>query len=384
MRRRPRAMMSCSATHPTGRHSATRSDGRLTAAFGAGTTDPAALLMLESHRLTKPGGWNGMIVPKAFTYASNWSRVRSLLLDDLTALVDAGKAWPDVKLEQVLYFLRKGQPSLQYASAHRHQEHFRPGASVPKSLCAEFSFLILGIEPKDLVIARKLLRGGLFIADFMTNVRGVLLRDSPNPRGGTLRIIGGKQVQRYRLLGQKGFMRHDPCIPWRATATPGSILVQNIVAHVQNPRACLKIIGTVVKRAEAKNLVLLDTVNQLGNLSSLSSYFLLGLLHSRLISWYVYHFIFAGAIRTMHFDGPVTKRIPVPQLDVTKSAGRKMHDQIVSVVQELRLLHEQQDLASTGQGGFDRPIVRAEQKLNGLIYQLFELSTDEIAHVEGS
>jgi len=33
-------------------------------------------------------------------------------------------------------------------------------------------------------------------------------------------------------------------------------------------------------------------------------------LNSKLINWYAYRFIFGKAIRTMHFDSPVTSRIP--------------------------------------------------------------------------
>src|SRR5262249_1815111 len=113
--------------------------------FRAGTTETAALLMLQSWELTRPGGWNAFIVPKSFTYASTWKKVRDLLLDDITELVDVGKVWTDVRLEQVIYLLRKQQPSTAYSSRARQGERFFHVARIAKTDCHSFGFYLNGV-----------------------------------------------------------------------------------------------------------------------------------------------------------------------------------------------------------------------------------------------
>jgi hypothetical protein len=71
--------------------------------FNAGNTDTAALFMLYARKLSKTSGKNGFIIPKAFTYASNWQTVRDILLPDIEKIADCGKVWQNVKLEMSIY-----------------------------------------------------------------------------------------------------------------------------------------------------------------------------------------------------------------------------------------------------------------------------------------
>jgi hypothetical protein len=339
--------------------------------FAVATTDTAALLMVQAHRLTRPGGWNGFIVPKPFTYSSNWTRVRDFLTDELAGLVDAGKAWPEVKLEQVIYFLQKGRTTGRYRSFLREGEAFRELAPVPKSACRVFGFYLNGITPAELALARKMHPVGTFLSDFTTNVRGGMLQRRVRQSGGGFRAIGGKQIRPFCIQGQKGFLSARPS---HACAGPRSILVQNIVAHIARPRPHIQIIGAVVPSREARHLALLDTVNQLRNHSPLSSHYLLAVLSSRLLNWYVYHFIFARAIRTLHFDGPVSRRVPIPELDLTNRKDRRRHGQLTSAAQALASLSRRHAPAAR--------LARLRERIDELVYEIFGLTAAEIRIVE--
>src|SRR5437870_269431 len=83
---------------------------------------------------------------------------------------------------------------------------------------------------------------------------------------------------------------------------PSGLPGPSIAAHTDGAVDHIELIGAVISGKGAGTLVILDTVNPLTNRSPLSSYFLLGLLSSPLLNWYVYRFIFAKAIRTLYFD----------------------------------------------------------------------------------
>jgi N-6 DNA Methylase len=342
----------------------------LARAYDVSTTDTAALFMLLAQRLTRPGGWNGFIVPKPFTYSTNWRQVRARLLAELAGLVDAGKVWPDVKLEQVIYFLQRCSLRRHYRSLSRIQDRFIPLAVVPKHACKTFDFLLNGVTQQELAVAYKMRSTGVFLGDVTANTRGGMLQALVRTRGPGLRVIGGKQIRPFTPQGQKGFLPDGAALPPQAFAQPGSILVQNIVAHIANPHDHIQIIGSIVSQKEASEIALLDTVNQLANRGPWSSHYLLALLSSRLVNWYVYCFIFARAIRTLHFDGPVSRRIPLPALHLGRARERSRHDRLVHLAKALR----------------HRPgeRVRLQQQIDKIVYRLYGLTAAETALVEGT
>ena len=81
-------------------------------------TNTAALFIGLSKHLLKDKGVNGFIIPKSFIYASNWESSRDLMIDDLFELVDCGKVWKEVKLEQVITLFEKGLKNDSYITYH--------------------------------------------------------------------------------------------------------------------------------------------------------------------------------------------------------------------------------------------------------------------------
>jgi len=114
--------------------------------------------------------------------------------------------------------------------------------------------------------------------------------------------------------------------------------------------------------------------------------FLLGLLDSKLMSWYVYRFLFARAIRTMHLDAPITDRIPVPCLSVSQPADKVRHDRMVALVERMLELHKQQAAARTPADRelYARQIQATDKEIDALVYELYGLTEEEIRVVEGS
>ena len=166
------------------------------------------------------------------------------------------------------------------------------------------------------------------------------------------------------MTGEKGFVSSKTRLERNAFVVPESILVQNIIAHIENPVDHIKITAALVDEKLAPTIVILDTVNQLTNQSNLSSYFFLAILNSRLMNWYVYRFIYAKAIRTMHFDGPVTSRIPIPP--VTKET-KSLYDEVVAAAIALQL---------------DQSLEDAE-RIETALYRLYGLSAEDVEVIDG-
>jgi hypothetical protein len=354
----------------------------------SGNTDSAALMMVQAREITKAYGKTGFIIPKAFTYASNWAKLRDVLLPELVCLADVGKGWQNVKLEQVIYVIQRHKQSETYEARHREGEQFVHDLRVPKSACREFGLLINNVTVEELDIARRVKSRSTLLGEIARNSRGATLQQYLVETGPGLRAIGGKQLGRYSISGEKGFVPYEVPIPPNARVEPNAILLQNIVAHIANPVDHIRIIGTMPSTEDCAQMVILDTVNQLTNTAGLSAHFVLGLLLSDLVNWYVYRFIYGGAVRTMHLDGPVTDRIPVPPLDWASAGDREKRNELEVLVQ--RML----DLASQGQrpawgltrGGPGNEIRDLEKSINRIVYDLYGITDSDaeiVSHLPG-
>ena len=334
--------------------------------FNIGTTNTAPLFMMRSLALLRKDGVHGLIVPKSFLFASDWATARGRLLDGLRTLVDCRKVWDDVKLEQVIYIHEHGSVIPKYQNLKRDDRVFNLADHVEKGECRRFAFLLNDLEARELQIAHVMLEPEGMLGFHIKNTRGIGLQGELSGIRGGRTVIGGNNVQRYYLRGNRGFTSSE-AYTQNGVAIPGNILVQNIVAHIVNPVPHIKIIAHLLQVNES-DMLILDTVNQLEIKSeSLTSHFVLALLNSKLMNWYVYRFIFAKAIRTMHFDNPVTDRIPLPNF-----AGQS--DLVDKIVAEVRKIYTHRHANEKS----------SQARIDLYIFQLYGLSAEQIALVEAN
>jgi hypothetical protein len=88
------------------------------------------------------------------------------------------------------------------------------------------------------------------------------------------------------------------------------------------------------------------------------------LLNSKLLCWYVYLFIYAKAIRTMHFDSVSTDRIPIK----------------VAYEKEILLLVDK--ILSTKSINSSTDTTDDEQEIDYWVYKIYGLTYDEVKIVD--
>lgn len=296
-----------------------------TAVFNSNET--AILFIQRGRELLKPNGRQSYIIPKAFTYSSNYSEIRSLIKDELITIVDCHKPWQEVKLEACIFEIEKGKIAEHYKSFTVNSDRFIWLTNTSKSLIDEFEFILNGISDSEIELAKKIKDGNLFFGNISTNKRGTGVQNKLSERG-SFQVIGGIDIERFKLKkSQRGFIENLAEIDDIGRIKDNSVLVQNIVSHITNPVGHIKIIAALPPD-DNKKCVILDTINQFTFREDISAKFCCALLNSKLINWYVYNFIYAKAIRTMHFDNVITNRIPFPKayLERKKSIDEKEID----------------------------------------------------------
>ena len=331
------------------------------------TTETAILFIKKGWDLLHKRGYQSYIIPKSYTFASNYAKIREFTINNLISLVDCGKVWPDVKLEVCIFILTKISETEIYSS-HKvkildNQVIFQ--GYLHKQLAKKFNFLINGLSKEEIKIGLKILETCLTLNDISTNQRGAMIQELVSDEGDR-DVIGGAEVQQYGIKGIKGKVYLKDVNEEKAFIHQNSLLVQNIIAHIENPYDHIKITGTIPDR---NDYILVDTINQITLNKNLTPELIWSILHSTLINWYIYRFIFAKAIRTMHFDNTTTSRIPIPRvinLDIQKF--------LYELVNKILTSKKSDPKADT---------TALETEIDQLVYQLYELTAEEIKIIEG-
>ena len=81
------------------------------------------------------------------------------------------------------------------------------------------------------------------------------------------------------------------------------------------------------------------------------------------------------------YDAKVLRRPPIRTIDFTKPDEKKMHDDLVSLVEKMLDLHKQVQKASfdSEKEPVQRQIEATDRKIDELVYELYELTEEEIA-----
>jgi len=325
------------------------------------SSETAILFIERGNKLLKGDGVQSYIIPKSFTFTSNYEQTRNFVLSDLTYLVDCGKAFENVKLEACIFSLRKKSNAKSYNSVKFTEDlRFELICSIDKSLKNKFGFLPNGTSLTELEIATKILSKSTLLGSISKNSRGEILQNKLQ-NAGIIPVIGGKEINKYGIRSVKGYINDSSLITEKAKLNDNSIIAQNIVAHITRPYEHIKIIACIPNKID---FCIVDTINQIIITNpSFSKKFVWCLLNSKLINWYCYIFILAKAIRTIHFDNSFTSRIPI----ISEVSQRPF----ITIFDEISSLNINNESTKS-----------LEDKIDLMIYKLYELTYDDVIIIE--
>ncbi|MEE8200496.1 MAG: DUF559 domain-containing protein [Candidatus Acidoferrales bacterium] len=114
--------------------------------------------------------------------------------------------------------------------------------------------------------------------------------------------------------------------------------------------------------------------------------YLLGLLNSKLLFWYLKRigtFLRGSYIR---FWTQFTEQLPIRSIDRTEDSEKSAHERMVSLVEAMLALHQQLAVAKSAaqKGVIQRQIEATDAEVDRLVYELYGLTAEEIALVEGA
>ena len=327
----------------------------------------SAALFIDAakNRLLKSDGVLAFIVPKSLLYVESWRSLAFALLDKTRVLVDVEAAFKNVKLEQVFFIYDTHHTENYYTARKLIDDTWTRTVEIPASHVNAFQAWICDVSPEEIRLGERLNRIGTFMRDISETKAGRNLRELLAD-SGDLPVIGGKDIARYKLIGNRGFIARDVAADKVPFQLQPKVVSQDILAHIENPQPHIKITSTVDK---VGNILNLDTVtNTVLSDQNFDLAFIAALFNSTLINWYVYRFVFCSAVRTMHFSNHYVGRIPIPL------ATKEQQQPIIELVEQIMAAKRDDPGADTSS---------LEGEIDALVYALYGVTEAEIAIVEG-
>ncbi len=365
-----------------------------------GTKDSYVLFMEASANLLKAKGIFGMIVQSGWISAPSALPFRRLFASEFKPLAfvslpyDVFGAYVDTVIT-IAERLRATRTLFDESSANVELVVFGPKerilsledfqarqkyADAIKWLGGDFEFLIT-LDDKEQEIAHKMRRTGMVFGQLCDIQRGVTpfhtAADKPsiNP---AIAFVG--TVRRYKLLpGEHKYIRYDESL---AEYKPpryfnGKRLLLREMVSRQFQLQSVFVDESFVTNKSMQSILVLD--------DRYSIFYVLGLLNSRLLSWY---FRATNSIaRRDDFPKIVlkqTRELPFRSIDFSSPTEKVLHDQLASMVERMQGLHEQLIVAKTQEQKtvLQRQIVATDNQIDQMVYRLYGLSDAEAEIVE--
>ena len=187
---------------------------------------------------------------------------------------------------------------------------------------------------------------------------------------GDIPVVGGRNINRYEIDGVEGFINSEDLDSSNDTdqfLRQPKVMSQKMIAHVQNPKPHIKIIATVDQTGDILSLA--TVVNTVLTDENFTPIFISAILNSSLINWYVYKFVFCGAVRTMNFDNYYVGKIPIPIVTLEEQQP------IVDLAKRIMVAKVENPLANCSVD---------ERRIDKRVYDLYRLTDTEVQTVKSS
>lgn len=345
---------------------------------------------LSLTRLIRPGGYVSFIIPHTLLSNDSFEKLRRLLIarSFVELVVDIGPGvFSSAKNETMIFAVRKPdkglEASLSTVISTTARIFPRP---VNEILVDQKDWVtnpraawLVNITSPGMAIIEKLETQKYKLGDLCTINQGLRTGDndkyiSESPKNSKWKpAVGGKHIGRYEPLSKEIFVYYEPTLldaPRREEIFKSAEKL--IVQEIRNITLPRRIIATY----DAEQFYCLQSTNVINLRSNdWSLKFLLGLMNSTLINFF-FRQRFSG---NNHIASNQLAKIPVTaaQPDQMRFVG--------NLVETLLELHKRMAFAKDERerGLYQRQIEATDKQIDALVYELYGLTAEEIAVVEG-
>ncbi|MBE0540372.1 MAG: N-6 DNA methylase [Verrucomicrobia bacterium] len=367
----------------------------------ANSLDTFLLFVERGHQLIRNQGLLGMIIPSGWVSAPSAKPLRNLFIESFKPLsfvslpFDIFKAYIDTvvitaqrvpkpereKSDVVQLFVF---PSKFKIGSVADFAQFEKAAYYRDWLGSRHIEFLITCSRAETKILEKVRQQPRTLGDFVFVKRGMEVFAPQPTKSGLVnpKFAFTGVLQRFNLEhGEKGFVSYEAEVeaskPFEYFSAP-RIMLRQVLSRK------LRLQGVFTGETFLTNQSVQSLIPNPEVQSAPSLQFLLGILNSRLLSWYFVNF--NSVARRDDFPKIIiqqTRELPLPDWD--GKSDKALHDRIVKLVEQMLELHKQLAAVRTPQErtALERQIAATDTQIDRLVYDLYGLTEDEIKIVEG-
>jgi hypothetical protein len=364
--------------------------------------DSYCLFILKALSLIHSGGYVSMIVPNTFCDLENCDELRRWLLQQILIqkIWQSGWAFRDAVVDTLVFQARRQKPAPQDVLLIKvgERSYQRPLAGF---LANELCKIDYRNTQEDRELLKKATERGVSLSLLSTVKAGVKMyekgkgtppqsaRDMKErpfsttgkcPKGWKP-LYRGEDVTRFQLIAPKEYVNYGPWLA--APRSPELFLSPKILMRRTDDRllACIE-----EQSAICVNSCHVIKLNE-DALSRVSYLYLLGLLNSRLMQR-VFEIQNPQMVGKVFAEIKViyVERLPICTLDLSDAADKTKHDTVVRLVEQMVAAKAALTIAKMDKDRtfYENKCAALDRQIDTLVYELYGLTADEIAVVEGA
>ncbi|MEX0677267.1 MAG: N-6 DNA methylase [Pirellulales bacterium] len=369
----------------------------------ANSLDTFLLFAERSHDLLRPQGVLGLIIPSGWTSSPSARPLRELFLENYRPLTFVSlpfDVFSGAYIDTVIVTAQRRASGAEqkndvvdlYVFPQRFkiftQEDFEPfhktGNYRSWLESKDLEFLVT-CSSQEAIVLNKVRNARYTLDHFVLVKRGIeTFKPQTDRRAFSEPALAFSGILRRYVLkhGERAFVSYDEGIrkhkPW-AFFSDERILIRQVLSRRYRLQATF-ISDSFLTNQSVQSLLRRENVEPKYSLQ-----FLLGLLNSRLLSWYFRNV--NSVARRDDFPKIIikqTRELPICGPDISRSSGKRQHDGMVGLVSKMLQVKEQLYSARSPDEKMrcQRQIGAIDAQIDQLVYELYGLTDDEIRLVE--
>jgi len=334
-----------------------------------GPVNAATLMIGKGLEYLKNGGVLAFVLPKTILHVNSYSKLREYVLDNTSILhiVDLGLKFKDVRGEQIILILKNEKPhpnhmvEIKVTKNSEKGLECQPSFFIKQSIFKSFNNKILLFDYELCYsVLQKIQSKGKRLYDIVDEriFRGLPLnnRITAQPKHITdEKIIRGKSIVKFRInsieyVNKKELEKINEKILKRNKSK--KIVMQNIFSSESG----------IIAAYDNEGILTIDTVTNIIIQNDELAKYLLGLLHSKLINFYISFALFNRGRLTMHLDRSYIGEIPI--VNSKQAEYRKIIELVKKAIERK---------------GHIKKILKA---IDEEVYKIYDLTNEEIDLIE--
>ncbi len=343
-----------------------------------GQTDLYSIFIEKAISNLKENGYLSFINPRFLQFNLDSEEVRKILLEqNIIALVEVGKAFEQASTECMIFVMQKNtlQNAIQVFEYYPKQT-LNFVKNVEKSFFQLLPNVIFNtvITPNEFKIIQKLQNQGRNLKEIVNIKRGMEIGKveiRKNKKG--IKTLLGEDVNAYVITYQKTFClaKHKEISRLQSVSEIEKVLIRRVANHL-------------IATYDTENYYFIKNLYSLSS-TKINLKYLTGLLNSKLLNFFLKKY-FTTKKEDIFPEIQVyqLEQLPIKILNTSNKLEQQQQDKLILLVEKMLDLQQKTALAKIPQEKtmYERLLQNTDNQINGLVYELYELTSEEIEVIE--